>query len=402
MSAEWIPMRWPAEWTDASRLDLIKGTPINCLTGDAPPVIPLGDIAFTPLDSASPPRGIVLLEGVWPHVKITRTEARNTAETGPTGAPWVDSNGWRTKLARAMEPEKTVWLVYDPPKESEVVPPDYYPLPVAEAEAYGAHWVISLDQNFRKGLESGSDAALGGWKKAIAALEFARKHKEWRAFEPVAALGVVSDFEGENEFMAGEFLNLAARRHLAYRIVPNAKASAASFAGLKAILYVDAEPPQGDLRKDLLAFVEGGGLLIAPQALTKTEPAESKLGYDLRAHGKGRIATPREEWSDPFVLAAEAHLLLSHREDVVRIWNGGTMDSYYAASRDGKKAVVHLVSYSRRGRLDTVTLGLPRPYASAGFYTLESAARVKPVKSRLGTEVPLPPFETYAAIELEG
>ena len=33
MSAQWIPMRWPKEWHDASKLELIKGTPINCLAG---------------------------------------------------------------------------------------------------------------------------------------------------------------------------------------------------------------------------------------------------------------------------------------------------------------------------------------------------------------------------------
>lgn len=43
---ELIPMRWPAAWTDASKLDLLKGTPINCLAGDTPPPFPLGDLQF--------------------------------------------------------------------------------------------------------------------------------------------------------------------------------------------------------------------------------------------------------------------------------------------------------------------------------------------------------------------
>ncbi len=38
-----IPMHWPAEWAEPSRLKLLEGTPINCLIGETPPPFPLGD-----------------------------------------------------------------------------------------------------------------------------------------------------------------------------------------------------------------------------------------------------------------------------------------------------------------------------------------------------------------------
>ena len=273
---------------------------------------------------------------------------------------------------------------------------------MAEASAYGGRWVISLDDNFRKGLDARSDAAMAAWKKMVAALEFSEKHKEWWNWKPVAALGVISDFAGENEFLGGEFLNLASRRHLAYRIIPKGKAPSASLAGLKGIIYVDTGAPEGELRTKLLTFVNEGGLLISPVALPNTGPAETKAGYDIRKHGKGTIASPLKPWSDPYLLAADVHLLLSHREDVVRIWNGGTMDCYYVSSDDGKRAVVHLVSYSQQGNLEAVTLGVDKPFASGEFLTFQESSIVKPVKRKLGSEVPLPPFQTYAAIELRG
>ncbi len=49
-------------------LDLLKGTPINCLAGEAPPAFPLGDLPFVKLDKDRPPEGIALREGVWPRV----------------------------------------------------------------------------------------------------------------------------------------------------------------------------------------------------------------------------------------------------------------------------------------------------------------------------------------------
>ena len=400
MKSDWVPMRWPRQWEDPSKLDLIKGTPINCLVGETAPPFPLGDIGFVPLREDAPPEGVTLREGVWPDVESARDRERDAADAGPTGAPWVDSNSWVIRLAQALEPDQMVWLTYGPPEKPDVVSPDSFALPVAEAEAYGARWVISLDSEFQAGLEAGSDAALGAWKKIISALELSARHREWKGWEPVAALAVVSDFTGDNEFLGGEFLNLAPRNHLAHRIIERSRGGEASLKELKAVLYIATEPPEGELRRKLLAFVNDGGLLISPAGFPESPPAETRHGYDIHRHGNGSIATPKEEWADPYVLAGEVHLLLSHREDVVRIWNGGAINLHYTASRDGNKAVVHLVDYSRRRRLDAVTLGFARPFSSARVFTLESSKNVEPIKRRLGTEIPLPPFSTYAAVEL--
>ncbi len=394
-------MRWPEEWKDAARLELLKGTPINCLVGDRPPPFPLGDLEFVRLRPEAAPEGVTLREGVWPDVQSARTRAE-AAESGPTGAPWVNSNAWVYRLAQALEPDKAVWLTYPPPAKSDVVPMHAFSRPVAEAVAYGGQWVISLHESLRLGLERASDAAMEAWKDMMALLELARQHQEWRSWEPVAALAVVSDFAGENEFLGQEFLNLAPRRHLAYRIVPKSRAPEASFDKQKAVLLIDAAPPEGALREKLLGFAAAGGLLIWSAQPDGTAPAESKFGYDIYRHGKGRIAVPKEPWFDPYLLAGEVHLLLSRREDVLRIWNGGSMNSYYLASPDGKRGVVHLVNYSDRQRLEAVTLGFPKEYRSARVYSIKATEAVEAVKRRLGTEVPLPPFSLYAAVEVEG
>lgn len=401
MKSDWIPMRWPTAWTDASKLGLVRRTPINCFVGATPPPFALGEIRFVRLDPASPPEGVVMVEGVWPNVKMARRDP-NAAETGPTGAPWVDANGWRIRLAQALNPGKTVWLTYDPPKSTEVVPPAAFVLAVAEAEAYGAHWVITLDERFRHGLESSSSEAVEAWKKIAAVLELSAAHPEWRTFEPVAPLAVISSFGGESEFLSREFLNLADRRGLAYHIVPLARAGEIALARFKAVLYLESGPPEGALREKLLGFARQGGLLIVPAPLTEGKPAETRFGHDVYPIGKGRIAVPKEAWSDPYVLAGDVHLLIGHRHDPMRIWNGGMMNALYLASSDGSRGVVHLVNYSLRSTLDAVTLGFPKPYQSATVFTAEAATPVQPHKRRLGFEFPLPSFSTYAAIELRG
>lgn len=401
MRTDLVPLRWPEAWKDAAKLERLRGTPINCLVGDRPPEFPLGELRFLRLDPASPPEGVVLVEGVWPHVKMARRDP-NAAETGPTGAPWVDSNGWRIRLAQALNPGKTVWLTYAPPSQDEVVPPAAFALAVAEAEAYGAHWVITLDENFRRGLDEGAREAAEAWNKIIAVLKLGADSAEWRNFEPVAPLAVISSFAGEAEFLSHEFLNLADRRGLAYAIIPSARALEARLDRYKAVIYIEPGLPEGPLRTRLFDFAAAGGLLILPAPPPKATPVETKFGHRIYRLGKGRVAAPVEEWADPYLMAGDVHLLIGHRHDPMRVWNGGMMNTLYLASPDGSRGVVHIVNYSLRSTLDAVTLGFPRPYQAATVLTAESSTPVQPVKRRLGIEFPLPAFSTYARIELRG
>ncbi|MBZ5583997.1 MAG: hypothetical protein LAQ30_17650 [Acidobacteriia bacterium] len=395
---ELIPMRWPAAWTSASRLELLKGTPINCLVGDAPPPFPLGDLRFIKPDPEHPPEGVVLREGVWP--RVLAAAKKDTAGAGPTGGPWVDSNAWVVRLARLMDPGKTVWLTHSPPGGNEVVPLDSFVKPVAEAEAFGAHWVLTLDQSFADALAQGADKARQEWQRVVSALRFFETRRERRSWEPVSPLAVISTFEGEGKLISEEFLNLAPRRHLAYRALRVADAAQASFEKQKAILYLETEPPRGEVLAKLVGFARGGGLLIAPLG-TVDAPSEGRQSeHSVRRYGKGRVAMPLEKWEDPFVLVDQVHVLMSHREDAVRVWNGADMDLYHLASPDGRREVVHLIPYAS-GRTGQVTLGFSRPYRSVRIATLASERAARLAKGGLGVEIDLGEFTDYAEVMLE-
>lgn len=395
---ELIPFRWPSEWKDASKLDLIKGTPINCLVGDAPPPFPLGDLRF--IQKGRLPDDIAPREGAWPRVLLAATK-KDAAEAGATGAPWVDSNAGLIRIAQTMEPGKTVWLTNLPPSGKEVVPLEQYSRAVAEAAAYGARWILTLGDSFRAALDGRSDAGMREWKRVASVLNLFERHREWRSWEPVSALAVVSDFEGDNKLMAEEFLILAPRRHLAYRAVRKEDAVKAAFEKQKAILYIDGAPPAGAIRDKFLQFVEAGGLLVSPRGVVKEAPKETFQNYQIHRLGKGRIAVPKEAWYDPFLLVAEVQLLLGNRENVVQVWNGAGMNSHYAADAKGGRGVVHLLPYVS-GLTQPVTLGFSRAFRSARVCTPDSETVVKPVRGGLGFEIPVTEFSTYAAVELEG
>jgi hypothetical protein len=396
---ELIPFRWPAEWKDPAKLDLIKGTPINCLAGEAPPAFPLGELKFIKLEKYQSPEGVTLLDGVWPRI-LPSQRSKDAAEAGPTGAPWVDSNTGPIRLAQTREPGKPVWLGFQPPSGGEAIPLSGFVKPIAEAAAYGARWIIALSPPFIKGLDAKAGDAVGSWNRMVAALKFFESHAEWRTWEPVAALAVVSTFEGESELMSAEFLNLAPRRQLAYRAVRAADAGKTSFEKQKAIVYIEARPPEGELQKKFLEFAEAGGLVVSPRGILKTDPDERRLGYQIHRVGKGRVAVPLDPWDDPYRLVREVHLLMSHREDVVRLWNGSDVGSYFVASPKGDRGVVHLVQYGSN-RTQQVAIGVAKPYRRARVYDLESEKTVKPVKGELGFEIPVGEFQAYAAVELE-
>jgi hypothetical protein len=165
-------------------------------------------------------------------------------------------------------------------------------------------------------------------------------------------------------------------------------------------LYLESDPPQGELRTALLAFAQSGGLLIAPIGTVDTPPQETRLEHSIRRHGQGRIAMPVEKWTDPFVLVDQVHVLLSHREDVIQVWNAADLDTYYLASPKEDRAVAHLVPYAS-GRTPQIVLGFKKPYRSARVLTLDSERTVRPAKGRMGVEIPVDEFIDYAAVVLE-
>jgi hypothetical protein len=393
-----VPFRWPAEWKDPSPLALLKGTPINCLAGSAPPPFPFGDLPFVKLDPGKPPEEITLVEGAWPRVLPAKED--DSAVAGVTGGAWVDSNAGAIRLAQTKEPAKQVWLTHSPPGAKEVVPFEEYVRPVAEAGAYGARWVISLDGTFAQAINGKNDRALGVWRQMMGVLRLFERRQEWRTWQPVAALAVVSSFQGEMQLVAEEFLALAPRRHLAYRVVLASDFVRTSFDRQKAIIYLDAAAPAGETRNTLLRFAENGGTVLAPRGIIQTKPVETKYDHAIHSVGRGRVITPQDKWEDPFTLVRQVQLLLSIREDAVQVWNGGDMNSHYAASSDGRRAIVHLIPYAS-GNTQPVTIGVRERYRAARVITSASTTPVAITPGGLGFEIPVGEFSCFAAVELD-
>ena len=425
-------MFWPPAWKDPKSLDWLAGTPINCLVFAAglPESDPLraealrrnlaivdwskpessgiaaGEASKIAWSGAQPVAAIT--DAVWPGIRMNSAARRDAADAGPTGAPWIDANGWLAQLAHARAPEKTVWLAGKAPAgRQNVIGENAYQLALADAAASGARWLLSLDDQLAQDLAARNEAAIARWKKLAAALRFFEERRAWAGGQSRAVVAVISTFSGGNEFLATEVLNLAARRNLLHTVLLTGQAASADLKPLKAILCVDAEAPPETLRHKLEAFVRTGGLLIAPawagNLSAAGKPIDSPVaGYDLRQLGGGRVAVPNAPWEDPYRVAADAHVLISHREDPVVLFNGGSLIAWYTAPPGGRGELVQLVRYTAQAQGQPVSLRLRRGYSSVNLTTLETPAGVEipQTKVKAGVELALPPFGVFAALKL--
>jgi hypothetical protein len=468
MAPDWVPMRWPGadakHWHRPEALQLLDSTPINCIIVSWPAESEQQS-SLTPLISAARKKGIAVVghvqseppraaakaglsallagdeieadvpvirakpaseaqagtlgiaaisEAAWPRIPVqwrgrtgdAQERAAAAAQAGPTGAPWVDANGWRCLLARAKAPEASLWTMASPPQENTNLRADAYALAVAESAAYGARWVIDLDPGVTGGLARNEASAMEAWREIQKAVRFFDRHRDWSRQPAIARLAVVSNFAGPNRNLAQEVLNLAQRRPLPYRVIDRNRLDALPSTG--ALLWVDKQPPEGDHRKMSLDFVRGGGLLIGGPALaplTAALPGSAVLEgrYRLFDAGKGRFAIASKPWADPYVLAMDVHLLMSRREDVLRAWNAGSANVHYTSAPEGG-ALLQIVNYTARPVGHPMSFYVAGPYRTAKWVTIaeDIPSDLDVTRRRGGAEVYVPPFSVYGAIEFGG
>jgi hypothetical protein len=391
------PVRRPTAWNDVSTLAFLSGEPrkffISPETGAFADQARRQGLSIAP----SPPSEVIVVEGEWPGIRISDQGGR--ADAGPTGAPWISANYWRVQLARTKNPGKPVWVAASPPEKPRLVSPESYVLALADAAAAGGKWIVELADAHARQIADGKPEV---WRSIENAAQFFHAHRDWAEFGPGAAMGVISDFSETNEFLATEILNLTARQHQPFRVLMKSKVEAASLRGLKAVVYADAEAPPPEMRKLLLAYAGGGGLVVAGPSWGASQGAASHPRFRVASVGKGTIAAAPKDFDDPYLIASDTQILMSHRHDPVRLWNAGSLGSHYTVSADGRQAVLHLINFSARRRDEPVSVWLARPYRTARWWRIDSSqpATLKLAPQQGGVEIHLPPVPVYAAIEL--
>ncbi|MDQ6701288.1 MAG: hypothetical protein M3Z36_13995 [Acidobacteriota bacterium] len=447
---DFVPIRW--NWTEPKTLDLLSGTPVNCVllnwkTEDA---VALGAFAsaaaqrgITPLAVIRPGgdpltsaraaiqaklQGIVL-EGDFPngaaarvrdgladsHAIIIELTARNemklggnapvigtyqgvwagiqvtpegAAKAGPSGSAWIDTNSGFLRAARAWG-NSTVWIGNVPPPKT-VVTGERYLQAIGDAAMVGARWVVAFDEDFGNRLNSKDSAAINIWKRMAQLLQFYEDHREWRALEPAGKLAVVQDRD-HGALLSGGILDMIAVRHTPVRAIPPQRLSPDALKGATMAVDVDAGSLTPQQTEILTTFRKTGGTVL-------TAPPGWK---DAAPNDKNRITLDEKEVKRLDDIWHDVQSMIGRKNLGARLFNVSSMLSNLAASPDGKQVVVQLVNYSEFP-VENVTVHVLGNYTKARLYTPEGKMReLEAYKNDEGTGVDIDKVAVCAALQLE-
>jgi len=332
---------------------------------------------------------IVALAGVAP-------SARNLSEMGirgtPSSEPWIESNIWLVRSFAVASPSRPLWISSQLEKASAVD----YERAVADAAAAGGRWIVSLDDTLRAKLRARDASAVQTWHRLSSYLKFAEAHAAWRALAPYGSVGIVLDPASTKQDLADEYLNLAARRQVPYRLVARGELNAAAVAKFRALVATELDPPTAAERKLLQDFAENGGLVIAGPSWGGAPKAEPFAEVPA---GKGRVVVYKDP--DPEAVARDLKELLSDDDLGVVPFNVPSIITFASGGAPGQPLLVQLVNYSDHAA-EAITLRLSGKFRSARLETPEGAPVNLPLRDAEGsTEVAIPKLLLWGAVSLE-
>lgn len=334
------------------------------------------------------PGRIVAVGGVAP-------SGRNLSEMGiraaPSSEPWIESNTWLVRSI-TFNSAHPVWISSQLESASAVD----YARAVADVAAAGGHWIVSLDDALRAKLRAGDASALETWRGLSSYLNFAESHSQWREFVPYGNVGIVLDPASPNQDVADEYLKLAARRQVPYRLVVRSELKAAATANSRALLAIEDDPPSAAERKLLQNFAENGGLVFVGPAWGGAPKTERFVEIQT---GKGRLVVYKDP--DPETVSRDVKELLSDDELGLVPFNVPSVITFARGGAPGQPLVVHLVNYFDHP-VEAITLRVAGTFRSARMETPEGPALNLPLREAEGrTEVTIPKLLLWGVVSIE-
>jgi hypothetical protein len=448
--ADWVPARW--NWTDPATLDLLQGTPVNCLllkwnAGKAAElstfagraaerriatlavIEPAGDPADAARQATRSKMTGIVLEGDFPEgaagkvrdaladskaVVIEMTSrsrmklggsapilATNQgvwsgiqvmddghAKAGPSGSAWIDTNAGFVRAVRAWG-DTPLWLGNLPPPKT-VVTGERYLQAIGDAAMVGARWILAFDDDFARRLKDKDPSTMKQWQRMAKHLQYYEDHKEWRTFKPGGKFALV---QGENDgaLLSGGILDMIAVKHTPVRPVPRQKLNIAAFKDVAMAVNVDGESLTPEEKEVLRSFTRSGGTLLtgAPGWKAKTAP------------NTDQITLEKQEMERLDTIWKEVNSMIGRRNLGARLFNVSTVLSDLLASPDGKQEVIQLVNFADYP-VESIAVHVLGNFTRARLYTPEDGERTLEVyKNEEGTGVDIDKISVCATLRLD-
>src|SRR5579864_1653289 len=445
---DWVPARW--RWLETKTLELLKGSPVNCVLIDwdsqqksaaavfasaaseqgvatLAVIHPGGDPSEPARDAIRAKLAGVVLEGDFSPEVAQRVKAAvapaplieltlrsrmplgsdapvmgtyqgvwpgipvmedGAAKAGPSGSPWINTNAGFLRAARAFGPS-AIWIANVPPPKS-VITSENYDQVIGDAEMVGARWVIAIDDDLARRLHDGDKAAKDQWARITHQLAFYESHRDWHAFRPYGKLAVVQG-PSDGALLSGGILDMIGARHTPVLLVPPERLRPEMLSGATMAVDVDAASLTPAQRDVLKAFTRAGGTLLTGPADWKESAATKPDQITLDDKQTKRLD---DVWHDINAMIGRGNL-------GVRLFNVSSMLSNLLVSGDGKQELVHLVNYSGYP-VESVTVHALGEWHHAYLYTPEGPEKTLEVyKVDEGTGVDIDRVNVSATVRLE-
>ena len=433
--ADWVPARWHSN--DPQSLDLLSGSPVNCLlvekpfcgpeftrkaaqqnlavlvvlhTGDSLPsgdfnaIVLEGDFephavsrlraeAKVPVIELPSRRGIRLdttdpicgtSQALWPGIEI---EHGGSTLTGPTASPWIDTNTGFLSFFRAAT-GAAIWVGARPPS-GKIFPAERYLQAVGDAAIAGARWIVSLDNDLERRLLAREPAAIRVWNRIGAYLRYFEEHTPWRSYRPYSRLALVEDRDNGALLSAG-LVDMLGFQHSPVRVIPRRRVSAESLAGVRVVLNVDAAPVDSAERQALDAFARSGGTVLAPPAGWKFPPIP-----------EGQITPTRRQLEQMGPMWEVAYHATARKNFGVRLFNVASTVAALLADPDERSLLIHLLNFTDFAG-EAITLHALGGWKHARLYSPEAPVKNLEVYSiPEGTGIDLERVPVFATVRLD-
>ena len=332
---------------------------------------------------------IVAVAGVTP-------SGRNLSEMGirgaPSSQPWIESNIWMVRSFDLISPRRPVWISSQIENATSVD----YARAVADAAVAGGRWIVSLDDALRAKLRARDASALETWRQISVYLKFTESHAAWRALAPYGNVGIVLDPLSTKQDIDDEYLRLAARRQLPYRLLARSGLNTAAVAEFCALVATELDPPSDAERTLLQNFAEKGGLVIVGPSwggALKTAP------FAEVPTGNGRVVVYKDP--DPEGVARDLKEMLSDDDLGIVPFNVPSVITFVSGGPPGLPLLVQLLNYFDQP-VEAITLRVAGKFRSAHLETPEGAKVNLPLREAEGrTEVTIPKLLLWGAVSME-
>jgi hypothetical protein len=437
----WVPARWHS--ADPNSLDLLAGTPINCLLLDTTPnsafarqaelqgitllavlhpgedlnaatqragsgrihglvlegdfaaeaaaslrhqvklpVIELPGRRHIPLDTAEPITGTS--QGLWPGIEIEHGGAKLT---GPTASPWIDTNSGFLSFFRAAT-DAVIWVGVGPPA-GKVFPTDRYLQAVGDAAIAGARWIVSLDKDQEQRLLAREPAALRAWQRIGAYLRYFEEHREWSSYHSYSQLALVEDADNGG-LLSAALLDMISFQHTPVRVIPRRRLSAAQLEGVRFVLNADPAPVTAEEATALDRFTRAGGKVVAPP-----------VGWKFPEVPENQITPGRRQLEQMEPMWEVAYRATVRKNFGVRLFNVASTVAALRANKDRSSLLIHLLNFTDFAG-ESITIHAQGRWKQARLYSPEAPPKVlETYMIPEGTGIDVDRIPVFASIRLD-